>query len=213
MAVKIELAGKRFGKLVVETSAGRRGRKLFWKCACDCGNIKEVEGQVLREGRTRSCGCVTRTHGKTGTQEHAIWRGMRTRCNNPNASAYPKYGARGIRVCERWDSFENFLSDMGARPSKHHSVDRINPDGNYEPSNCRWATTVEQCNNRRATRYIEYRGERLALAVAVRRAGSVIHPEAAWVRIRTGWPVERALETPKLFESPASRSRVVPAWK
>ena len=139
---------------------------------------------------------------------YRAYRDMINRCENKNRKAYPRYGGRGITVCARWrNSFEAFLVDMGPRPSAEHEIERKDNNGHYEPGNCRWATRLEQCNNRHNTRYIEYRGQRMSLHDAVRLAGSIIHPEAAWIRLRQGWTVERALETPRLFESPASKSR------
>ena len=140
-------------------------------------------------------------------REYGIWTGMLNRCRNPKLKCYELYGGRGIKVCEAWKKFEVFFRDMGPRPSAKHSLERIDANGDYEPGNVRWATHLEQCNNRRATRFVIYKGRRTALTDAVRAAGSVIHYETAWIRIRTGWPVDVALETPRTRESPNSKSR------
>lgn len=200
-----DLTGQRFGRLVV-LKRGENGKnwRTRWECLCECGNLTQVDSIHLRRGATRSCGCYKQertqagchlVHGMTGTQEHRIWLGMLSRCNNPNVKCFANYGGRGIEVCERWKDFQSFLADMGPRPSKKHSIERRDPNGHYSPDNCYWATPTEQVNNRRCTRFVNYRGERLALNDAVRAAGSVIHYEAAWVRIKSGWPVEKALET------------------
>ena len=139
--------------------------------------------------------------------EYGIWNGMLNRCRNPNVKCFPLYGGRGIKVCEEWKKFENFYRDMGSRPSPKHSLDRIDGNGNYEPGNVRWATTIEQANNRRHTRFVIYRGKRMALNNAVRLAGSVIHYESAWIRITSGWSVEHAIETPRTKESNGSKER------
>jgi hypothetical protein len=212
----IDLTGKRFARLaVIARAPSGNNWQVRWLCVCDCGSQKVVASTHLRRGLTKSCGCYMRdrnsevhsVHGKSKTQEHAIWCGMLTRCSNPSVSIYYLYGGRGISVCEKWKGdFLAFFSDMGPRPSKRHSVERRDPNGNYEPGNCYWATRAQQVNNRRCTRFVEYRGRRMALTDAVRAAGSVIHYEAAWIRIKTGWTPERALETPRLMESPASEA-------
>lgn len=154
----IEMAGATFGRLLVLERAGSgKGGKAQWRCRCDCGTEKVVSGDQLRSGKTASCGCRRNDsgplasgfkHGGAGTTEYEIWSSMKKRCQNPNCRVYPRYGGRGITVCERWsNSFEAFYEDMGPRPSKRHSIDRINNDGNYEPGNCRWATQKEQAAN------------------------------------------------------------------
>tara|TARA_R110000868_G_scaffold13848_3_gene64357 strand:- start:8415 stop:8933 length:519 start_codon:yes stop_codon:yes gene_type:complete len=159
----INLTGIRFGRLLAISLAGRdNGNQCYWNCICDCGNNIKTRATCLRSGDTQSCGCLRNErirkalnkHGESSsikkTTEYISWFGMKQRCYNTNFRQYKDYGGRGIKVCERWkESFVNFLEDMGRKPSPQHSLDRINNDGNYEPSNCRWATRSEQQNNKR----------------------------------------------------------------
>lgn len=147
-----------------------------WLCQCQCGNTTKVDIAKLQNGHTQSCGCLhkdqigkPRTHGlRTGSRkqskEYQTWAGMRQRCNNPNDNKYHIYGARGISICERWNSYPNFLQDMGMAPSKQHSIDRIDTNGHYEPNNCRWAMAKQQANNLRTTRFFEADGIRDTLS-------------------------------------------------
>jgi hypothetical protein len=203
----IDLTGKRFGRILVLSGVPSvPGKNKKWVCVCDCGTEKTITGQSLRDGKTISCGCFhremvarnaainNRTHGRSRTYIYAVWRGMMVRCHKPTATSYPNYGARGIVVCERWHKFENFLADIGERPSSNHSLDRIDNDGNYEPGNCRWATQEEQLNNTRVNVKITYNGETLTAIQWARKLGMA--PHTVYNRHSKGWSPERIFTTP-----------------
>lgn len=133
------------------------------------------------------------THGMRNSRVYAIWTGMISRCRIPSATSYENYGGRGIKVCDRWLRFEDFLADMG-EPALGQSIERNDGDGNYEPSNCRWATRVEQNRNQRDLRYVEFRGESKCLSAWAEEVGSTFGTLKA--RINRGWPIERVLLTP-----------------
>jgi hypothetical protein len=165
----VDLTGKRFGRLVVDSFDCYIDKGYKWNCTCDCGKATSVIHYSLIRGSTKSCGCLSsekaRDRNYKGrdnyTYEYNSWRNMKSRCTNRNNIGYKDYGGRGITICDRWiDSFDNFLCDMGERPEpkEKYSIDRIDVNGNYEPSNCRWATINVQNHNRRITAESGYRG-------------------------------------------------------
>ena len=195
----IDLTGKAFGRLTVVAFAGR-GK---WHVRCECGQVGMKSGLDLRSGDSKSCGCLKReqlgdrrrTHGKCKTPEYRSWSHMIGRCENPTDKKFPIYGGRGITVCARWrESFETFLEDMGQRPSKRHSLDRINVNGDYEPDNCRWATAKEQSRNTRTNRPLTFNGETRLTVEWAELLG--VEPYIINWRLANGWTVERALSTP-----------------
>lgn len=155
-SVRIEMTGRRYGRLVVLQSVGTNNAgRLMWKCQCDCGNLRAISGKYIRSGRTISCGCFrlesirkrSITHGMSKSPTYVCWQAMKNRCYNKKQKIYKQYGALGIKVCPAWrDSFVAFLTEVGERPHGM-TLDRINPSGNYELGNCRWANPNTQAKN------------------------------------------------------------------
>ena len=215
MPLLIDLLGQCFGRLTVisrseNRSMGKhRGTAVAWNCRCSCGQYVAVRAGKLRSGHTKSCGCFHKErssaasykHGQSSypnsgraTKEYNTWAVMRRRCQDDSCDEYKNYGGRGISVCDSWDSFEHFYADMGDAPSSSHSIDRIDVNGDYCKSNCRWATVTQQARNRRNTTYLTANGETLPLQTWAERQGikgTVIH-----ARLKRGWGVDKAIFTP-----------------
>lgn len=169
-------AGQKFGRLTIVSRAEARPgeRNVMWLCDCECGAQTVVAAANIGKS-TLSCGCLVknngahlrgntmnRTHNMSQSLEYKSWCSMKGRCNNPNNPKYYSHGGRGIKICERWlSSFENFYADMGPKPGRGYSIERVNNGGNYEPGNCIWATPKVQAKNRRSTVFIEINGTTL----------------------------------------------------
>ena len=199
--------GERFGRWVIIAGEVVRGGSsgspsYYHLCRCDCGAEREVQASRLRSGAAFSCGCYAselrsernRTHGLSQSPLYTTWCSMIARCENPNVMAFRNYGGRGIKVCERWrSSFELFVQDMGPRP-EGTEVDRIDNDGDYEPSNCRWTTRKAQTNNMRKNRHLTAFGKTRTVSEWADELG--VRPSTLHRRLKLGWPAERVLGTP-----------------
>lgn len=206
MVARIDLTGQRFGMLtairigIPHQSPSRA--QVTWVCLCDCGNEVTVQRGSLRNSTTQSCGCLRDMIDSAKTSafiekkpEYNCWAAMKQRCMNPKDRFFHDYGGRGIRVCERWsESFDAFFADMGNRPSLMHSIDRIDTNGNYEPGNCRWATSREQSRNKRNNVFLEIDGRRQVLADWANEIG--INWSSLYERIQK-YPLQVALTAKK----------------
>jgi hypothetical protein len=198
------MSAAKFGRLTVLGEAPHRSAdgRVMWQLRCDCGTEFERTAKVVKNGNTKSCGCLARemtaarnranaTHGMSNTSTHNVWTNMKERCLNPNHKSFNRYGGRGITICQRWlDSFQNFLDDMGTMPIGM-SLDRKDVNGNYEPGNCRWATSEEQANNKANNRVLEFKGKKQTIAQWAREVG--MSREALRHRLNAGWSSEDAL--------------------
>ena len=185
----IDLTGRKFGRLTVIDRVQNRGEKVAWKCLCECGNTSIVTGTALKSGKSKSCGCLklenpsNLRHGKYGIRQYRIWIMMKQRCYNPKTPTYKHYGGRGITVCDEWlHNFQAFYDwAMANGYADDLTIDRKDVNGNYEPSNCRWATSEEQHTNTRRNVYFEYNGEKLTLSQLAHKYN--IPVETLWNRI------------------------------
>lgn len=197
---RIDLSGKKFHRwTVISLSEITPAYQAMWNCVCQCGTRAVIRSSSLTTGNSKSCGChrddvlrrMSTRHGRSETKAWYAWSRLFQRCYNKGNHAYPTYGARGIKVCKRWKKFENFYADMGEPPSGVHSIDRIDVNGHYTPSNCRWATQKEQANNRRSNTWLTAFGRTQTIAqwsdeLGIKRAticqriarGAATHEEA-----------------------------------
>ena len=202
MNTLIDLTGARFGKLTVIEQAESKNGKTRWACLCDCGVTTCVRSSHLRNGRAKSCGCSafgndnSTKHGMYGTRIYTSWCQMKARCLNPKATNYKNYGARGITVYKEWvDNFAAFRDWAVTHGyADNLTLDRVDVNGNYCPENCRWATPKEQGNNRRDNKLLTYKGETRTQQEWAELKG--LTKGTLYGRLRRGWTVERALDTP-----------------
>ncbi len=204
-----DLTGQRFGRLVVIKMDSKKDGRYRWLCKCDCGNTSVIQVTSLRTGKTQSCGCfgkeirmwaMSTRNGSTkkNRDEYTCWCRMIRRCTDRENEFYENYGGRGITVCDRWtreaDGWNNFLKDMGPRPSKELSLDRIDNNKGYYPNNCRWATRTQQQRNKRNTVKITYNGKTMCVVEWAEEIG--VSYKCLMQRLRKGWSITRALTTP-----------------
>lgn len=209
MKAMADLTGMKFGRWTVLKFAEARctpcgKRRLMWECQCECGTVRLVEGSRLTGGYSKSCGCLIgdynkenkTKHGKRNTKLYKTWISMKDRCSNPNTEAFKDYGKRGIKVCDEWASDFGKFYDWSIKNGYKNglTIDRINVNGNYEPSNCRWSTMKEQNNNRRSNHYITYKGKTQTISQWETELG--FKKDILSSRLSLGWSVEKAIETP-----------------
>lgn len=201
----IDLTGQKFNKLLVLEYVYTKNGQIYWKCKCDCGNIKNIAGSHLRTGHTKSCGCLKKEiikkrteqqtkHGLRHTRIYETWVNMKTRCLNKNNKNYSNYGARGIKVCNEWkDDFMTFYNwAMKNGYTDDLTIDRIDVNGNYEPNNCRWVTMEKQNNNRRNNHVVLYKGESKTLEEWSKILPINIGSSVLRYRVTHDWDIEKA---------------------
>lgn len=201
----MEMINKKFGRLTILEELQKRNKygKKVYKCVCDCGNIRNVDGHSLRCGNTKSCGCLqheyaksgkaNRKHGFAKTRLDDIYFEMKRRCYDDRKPKYKDYGARGIRICDEWlnDKTKFFDWAMENGYKENLTIDRIDIDGNYEPSNCKWSTQKEQANNRRTNINITYKGKTQTVMQWAEELN--LNPKPMYKRYHAGWSVEEIL--------------------
>lgn len=222
MPHKIDLTGQRFHRLtVIEQGPYDTNLLVRWKCRCDCGNETLVRSQALRLGRIKSCGCLPRQNSERVLDPvsgkmvrppgYGSWTAMKSRCYCKADDSYHKYGAKGITVCDRWlgaDGLKNFLTDMGPKPSPHHSVGRKDWRLGYTPENCEWQTSIEQGLYKSNSRMFTHNGKTQCLTAWERELGLAIG--SLRLRLKRGWSLHKALSTPRLNRGLASVRHQLP---
>ena len=200
-----ELTGKVFGQWTVLKFSHANGKMAYWLCRCDCGTERSVFGGDLKRGMSSGCGCqrlaklsaAHTTHGMSSHDAYCSWQHMRTRCQNPKSNNYSLYGGRGIKVCDKWQAFDGFWEDMGPSWRVGLSIDRYpNKDGNYEASNCRWASDLEQARNRRTERVIDTPSGPMSITEAAEKYG--LSRQTISSRLRYEWSNPADLVAPSL---------------
>ncbi len=210
MPAYIDISGKRFGRLVVlhrvDSPKFHMKKITYFLCKCDCGNNIITRSSAIQSNHTKSCGCyksdikrqqcknIWTTHGMTQSKTYKTWAGIKRRCNNKNDKRYPDYGGRGIKVCSRWNRFENFLIDMGEKPTPNYSIERIDNNKGYNKNNCVWIPQNEQGNNKRNNVIFEFNGQIKTLA----HWSKYLNINIGTLRnriLRQKWPIEKAFTT------------------
>jgi len=202
-----DITGQKFGRLTVISKNDRPGHLTYWNCVCDCGNTAVIAGSRLKNGNTKSCGCLHdessrkrakmqfTKHGMCHTRLSSIWSSMKTRCSNPNARAYKWYGARGITFCDDWNEFEPFMEWALANGySDNLTLERIDVNGNYEPENCKWIPFSEQGKNTRKNHFVTIKGETHCVSEWSKIIG--INRSSFRERLQKGWSEEDLLKPP-----------------
>lgn len=199
---KLDLTGQRFGKLTpIKVKGASKSGSLIWLCRCDCGKETRVASGNLRARSTKSCGCSRhirplgcgKKHGLSNSRVYNIWRGMIARCSKPKTTHYKYYGGKGLKVCDRWSIFQNFIDDMGI-PENNQSIDRIDGSKGYFKENCRWVTSMQQMSNTKKNHFLTFNGETLHISGWARKIG--MNKRTLLYRIESGWSIKRALTEP-----------------
>jgi hypothetical protein len=202
----IDLAGQRYGRLLV-VSLARRDRRSYWNCRCDCGTERVLDNHVLRTGNTTSCGCMKRdqtierltTHGLAGTRYYNLWCGVVARCYNTNSVGFKNYGGRGIKMCRGWRNdpaaFVAWCKAQEPIP-KGYTLDRRNNDGPYSPGNCRFASSIDQARNARSNIRVQINGRDMVLTEAAAKYSDISYRGVA-MRVSRGWSPRDAVLTPR----------------
>lgn len=203
----IDLTGKRFGRLIVIERCENKHKAPYWKCKCDCGNVCVIQGRKLRDGITKSCGCLHKeiskinhlTHGKSKHPLYSVWKGMKSRCNNKHIKCYKYYGEKGVSLCEDWNDFATFFDWSINNGYKHGlTIDRIDNNGNYCPENCRWVSIDIQQKNKSNCFYITYNGITMTASEWERATG--VCRKTIIYRILHGATVKQALSKNKYIQ-------------